>query len=377
MTLPTTVTREGMLTVAEGRALAMLDALLGTGRADAPRENVALKSVRRELLDVAAQRIAVTVVRWIVEAGGYRTRQVLREGRRVSGRAWDSHLGAGFRPEFTAATSRLWLEAARSLPGIAARQPADVQPATDGERRHRRVLRDMVETEGTRSGDWVFFAMVQQSLGGFRLLPDDLRALGMKLRLASPVATLMAPEPDDLPSLRARLGPLASTSAARIMECAEDRVAAAWTALGRAAWETREPPGKVGARWTALGRVQRAWLDVTDGARRLDLARPVAKAARALVTRTVGGDGESARKRLAGTPGVRNIRDRDELLAAVAGALEPGVALLRRRDEMAGERYGDERYDEAQVFVRDVDEILGPCRREILGVARALSGEIS
>jgi hypothetical protein len=53
-----------------------------------------------------------------------------------------------------------------------------------------------------------------------------------------------------------------------------------------------------------------------------------------------------------------------------------GVRLLRRRDELAGERYGDERYDEAQVYVGEADRVLTPARRQVEGVARALSGVI-
>jgi biotin carboxylase len=85
---------------------------------------------------------------------------------------------------------------------------------------------------------------------------------------------------------------------------------------------------------------------------------------------------EEVRSELSQSSGVTSIAQRDELLAAVASVAAVGQRVFALRERMAAERYGDARYAEAQVFMGDVDALLGGQRRAVEGLARSLSGAI-
>lgn len=364
------------LTADEGAALAVLQALLGRARADAVRAGVRPEPLRAELVTVGARHLAVAAMRYLVEGGGYRERPVLRGGVRKAGRAWDGDLADGFAPRFTDASRRLWLEAAAHLPELAAR-PSGATADADGERRHRRTLRDMVAVKDTDTGDWIFFALAAQSLPSFRLAPQDAQSLVRKLRQGSPLAMLLGLDGEGTePELAAQLAPLFAPPTVRILECVEDRLVAAWLSEADTAWATRNDPAAKTARWTVLGRVLHAYVDAADAARRLDLTRPVMRLARGLVAATFKAGGDATRAAVSGLPGVRTVRERDDLLGAIAWVTELGPRLLRLREVLAAERYGDERYAEAQVFVRMADDALAPARRRLDDLARALGGVV-
>lgn len=358
----------------EGQSLQFLDALLNRGRADALTEPVALDALRPELLRYGAKRIARSCVRWLVEGGGWRARQVLREGRRVSGRAWDAALDAGFALRFTDATRRLWLDGMAVIPGLVGRSGA--REVAD-ERGLRAGLAALAPPEETATGDWIFAAIASSALPGFRLAPRDEGVLQRALRAASPLVTLAAPAPDAPPAAFERAAArLVDGPAARVLECAEDRVARAWSREAAEAMRATAEADALALRWQALGAAMQSLCDAADRAGRADLCRPAAKAVAAMLTTTFAAGGESARRALSQARGLRSVRDRDALLAAVGRVAGVGVWLLRRRDSLGAERYGDARYEEAQVLLRDVDGILGPVRREVEGLARAMTSEI-
>ena len=155
--------------------------------------------------------------------------------------------------------------------------------------------------------------------------------------------------------------------------------AVAWTVTARTLW-TERMTGPLAARierWATLGRKLDAYLDAVDDAERLDLARPVTKLAAALMTDVFAAPAEEVRSSLSQSSGVVSLALRDELLAAVASVASVGQRVFALRERMAGERYGDARYAEAQVFMGDVDALLGEQRRAVEGLARSLAGVIA
>ncbi len=358
--------------VNEGRALEVLFALLGRPRGDAMMVPAKFDAPRAALLEAGARCIARSVSRYLCADEGYRERVVLRDGRRAAGRAWSPSLGVGFTPRYTRASRAFWLAAAESLPLLGA-----LDAAPEAVRKATRVASDLVDSDGTASGDWVFFAMAHASLPAFRLATAQLSTVQRRLRAASPLAALLYPDtaagPDEL---RAQYGRLVARGNVRVVECVEGRLARAWGAYAAQAWAARLAPDDLTQRWSALGRTLHGWLDAVDRADRMDLARPLLRAAASMASGPFAGAGDAVRAALATAPGLRNLKEREALLAAVAGVADVGVRLLRRRDELAGERYGDERYDEAQVYVGEADRVLTPARRQVEGVARALSGVI-
>jgi len=251
------------------------------------------------------------------------------------------------------------------------------QSRTDASRGARRAVKRVVPDQSTEVGDWVFFHLAQQSLGSFRLCEDDFAGLRLRLVSQSPVALLFAPAGErSRRELRDAYVRLTSPSTARVLECIEDRLAMAWTSAARTLWAERMT-GPLAARierWAALGRKLDAYLDAVDDAERLDLARPVTKLAAALMTGVFVGPAEEVRSSLSQSSGVVSLAQRDELLAAVASVTAVGQRVFALRERMAAERYGDARYGEAQVFLGDVDALLGGQRRAVEGLARSLSG---
>ncbi|MFO0608003.1 MAG: hypothetical protein U0324_32870 [Polyangiales bacterium] len=358
-------------TVDEGRALDVLAALLGRRRAEGLPPPAGDAPPSRALLAAGSDRIARGVARYLTHEGGHRERPFLRDGRRVTGRAWDARLGEGFVPRFTVASRDLWLRGAKHLPAL-----ASLEPSSAGRSRER-LVQQTVAVAGTASGDWIFYAMVLGSIRGFLLPADDERAVVRRLCLGSPLATLLDAEPEAPDGeVRARLAPLASPEHARAVECVESRLAAAWLARARAHGHWRIAHAQLLWRWTALGNCLHAWLDVIDAARRADLARPLLTFSAGLATEVFAAGAEAARAAVGSAPGARSVDDRERLLAAVARVAGVGVRLLRLRDRLALERYGDERHAEGQLFVGDADRILAPARRPTEALARALTGAV-
>jgi hypothetical protein len=131
------------------------------------------------------------------------------------------------------------------------------------------------------------------------------------------------------------------------------------------------------ARWRSMASVILGYVTAADRACRMDLARVVMRFVVTLCTEVLAGGGDLVRGRIASNPGLRNVRERNELLSQVERVVSIGNDLLRRRDGLAGERYGDDRYEEAQLYLRAMADVLTPARRSIDDVARALSSTIA
>ena len=358
----------------EGEALRFLDILLGRGRPDALLEPVTLDPIRPELLHHGAARIARGCVRWLVEGGGWRVRRVLRGGRRVEGRAWDPTLGEGFALRFTDASRALWLDGMAVIPGLIGRGGA----REGGEARTlRRALGALIPRSPTATGDWVLGAAASEVVPGLRLAARDEAALRRALRAMSPLETLLRPSSEETPEgFRAAAARLVEGADARVLECAGDRVARAWSDRAAALMRADEEATASGPAWAALGDAMRALCEAADARERGDLCRPAMRALQAMLGTSLAAGGEALRARFSRARGITSMRERDALLDAVGRVAGVGAWLIRQRASLAAERYGDPRYAEAQVFVGDFDAILGPVRRELEGLSRALSSEL-
>jgi len=358
------------LTYPEGCALQVLDALLGLSRV-LPREPVDLRTIRPALADVVQRRLAAAILRYLTQRGGYRERAVLRDGRRARGRLWDSALNENLRLRFTPATSRLWRTAARTLPALSARALAQ-QEASTGTAEVRKILRALTFDSGTTDvGDWVFAALAFESLERFQLVPEDRDLLVARLGTMSPLVALMAPDAGGA-------GPewLFEPRSMRVLECVEDSLADAWCAYARQTWTSRGSAASVLVRWNALGRTLARYVEAADAARRMDLTRAVMRTLVRIARENFSEGGEAARMRLANWRDMRNLRERDALHAAVISVVGLAGSLMRRRDELAQERYGDTRHEEAQLYLRFVSEELSPDRGALDGIVRALSSTV-
>ena len=155
----------------------------------------------------------------------------------------------------------------------------------------------------------------------------------------------------------------------------EDRLAEGWLDGAVRAMAIRDTHAATRA-WEALASILRAWCDVVEGGRRMDLARPALVAVTRIAEALADGGLQGARARLVGGVGVRAIGSRDSLFEAVGGVLAVGTQLLDRRAALAQERYGDDRYEESQVFLAEVDATLAPRRATLQGLSRALSSSV-
>ena len=349
----------------EGRCLLALDALLGAS--PLPERFAAMGTEARSsrVLQVGAARMARASLRWMVHGGGWRERALLRGGRRARGRVWDASLTGDFALRFTRASLDLWTHCMEVIPALRDEDDADA----------RRSLRARLRRGGVAKGggDHLLAALALDARLG--LSAADERARVGALRRMSPLAAALRPdggwEPANTAALRALLG----GPDARIVECAQDRLTDAWVRAARAARETRGVDEATRA-WTALGDVLRAWCEVTDGLRRLDLARPAVQALARITDDLAPVGPEGVRDHLRPREPVRAIAARDALYDAARGVLEVGEDLLRRRGVLAQERYGDDRYEESQVYLAEVDATLAPRRATLQGLTRALSSRV-
>lgn len=359
---------------AEGHCLDVLARLLGASDAGAVLQGVTLADPHPALLDAGARRIARACVAWLTVDDGWRERAVIRDGARARGRLWDAHLTGDFSLRFTAAPRDFWLRAARVLPELSALDGGASKPA----RRLSRLLSTLDGADRRAAGDAVFFAMVCDGLRGFRLTAVDESALVRGLCAASPLASIQRPDATvSRDELRARFAALVDPACVRAVECLGGRLVARWNRAFEDTLRTTAAAPEQTARWRALADTLHAWLDTLDASLRMDLSAPLARHAAWVFTVPFAGGVEAARAAVAASVRIRDLTERDALLAAVSDVCGLYARLLKRRDALALERYGDDRYEEAQAFVREADRWLTPLRARVEGVARAFAPVIA
>lgn len=366
------------LSADEGDALAVLDALLGFGRADAVRGAVDIGAPRPEFARLAARHIAVAVARWLTEGGGHRDRSVLREARREAGRVWDEPLVGDWAPTFSKSSLEFWLGAARNLPALDAERAA-IASDGPGARKKRRVLKEILPvSDGGRDGDWVFFYMAHRAVPGFALAPEDERQVLRALRKASPLAGLFALDlQEDRDTLAAeRVSWLFAPGTVRVIECVQDRLAKAWEQSLLSLWSRNDTVPNLLPLWKAANRALGAYVAAADAARRCDLLRPLLRMIATIPGKVIVGGGDAARARVVALPGWTSIKERDEMLTSVRTMTDLGARMNRLRDQFVLERYGDDRYEEAQLFLRAYAEEFADKRAGLDDLSRGLSNTV-
>ena len=358
------------VSVDEGHALEVLD-LLCRGRAVRIATTQPVTQPRPELSEIAARRIASTCLRALVESGR-RERVVLRDGRRVRGRIWDAARSAGFRLRFTAASHELWVQTTQRLADIA--RVAGVVEGEGGTRQVRRQIRRIVKTVATDTGDWLLYALARRNLARAAIPPEIREELGRRLCLGSPLASLCALE-DAGDETGPWLDRLLEGPAVVLVECLEDLLTAQWSdeiaACMRAGGGERRTERLTGAAATL-----ECWLDRLDQRGRLDLARPLCLAFARLLASAWDGTPEEVAQRLLSGAGLILRAQRDALLRALARVVQLGQRLHALRETLARERFGDPRYEEAQLWLETHDTLLRPLHRRLDALVNLLTGRL-
>lgn len=356
------------VSVDEGHALEVLD-LLCRGRAVRITPGEPVTEPRPALSELAARRIASTCLRALTE-GGRRERVVLRAGRRVRGRIWDAARSAGLCLRFTAASHELWLQTTRRLAEVA--RLAEV--VEGGSRQVRRQVRRIVRTAGTDTGDWLLYALARRNLARAELPPELREELGRRLCHGSPLASLCALE-DAGEETAAWHERLLAGSAVPLLECLEDLLAAAWSEEIAAAMRGGAGEHRTERLAGAAAALER-WLARLDAHGRLDLARPLCLAFARLLAGAWAGAPEEVAQRLLSGAGLVQRSQRDELLRALARVVRLGERLGALREALARERFGDARYEEAQLWLEIHDTLQRPLQPGLDALVKHLTGRL-
>jgi len=339
------------ISVEEGHALEVLD-LLCRGRALRISPQVPISRLRPELVELAARRIGASVMRVLVE-GGHHRRTVLRDGRRVEGRIWDRELLKECSLRFTGASYGLWIELTQRISDLA--RSAQVEDGIGASRPARRKIRRIVKIAETGSGDWLFYALAVRHLRGASMPPEIREDIERRLAMGSPLALLIALVDVAAPgvlSAEEQIELLLLPENVRLLECSQHLLVDAW--VRRVELIPLAPT--VAARIEdvqGIARVLRVYVNALDAARRLDLAQPIID----LLLRLTAEGGlwskptEVIISSLGGVRSFSSLGQREVLRRAYADVVEIGAHLLEARDRLAGETYGDPRYEEGQLVL--------------------------
>jgi hypothetical protein len=107
----------------------------------------------------------------------------------------------------------------------------------------------------------------------------------------------------------------------------------------------------------------------------MDLARSVARFLAVLPARVIP-PSLDVRAHALRLPGTTSMAERDEALQSVLAVVDLRIALDEARLQLGSQRYGDDRYEEGQVFVRMLEDELVPHRDAVEALARTLSGAV-
>lgn len=370
------------LTASEGEALRVAEVLVGKVKTASFPSRIAVDAPGPALCEAVGRTLAASCLQLLLSSGGGEERVVLREDhgvwRRRSGRLWDPGLNALFDVRFGRSARAFWWSATQRLVPLAHRKR---RVATPQEalitREDRKVVKETAPDGFDGVGDLLFFALAHEHIGGLGLPPGLEEELRHELRCASPLALLLGPDDPEIDHAAARglLHTLTAPAPMRCVECVDDLLVEAWLVRFRTTIIHSAERGEFLARLRAFNRVLRTWLSLLDGAGRMDLSRSVLRFLALVPTRglPVSLDLRNHCLRL---PGTTSIAQRDEALRAIADVLDLRLVLDDSLRTLGAERYGDDRYEEGQLFLRMHDAELSPARGGLDAMARTVSGVV-
>jgi len=361
------------VTPGEARGLEILDLIL-RGRqvrigADVPT------SLRPEVVEVGAQRLLMTSMRLLVEQGGRREQTVLKDGRRVRGRLWDPGVLDELKLEFTAATHGLWLGLCASLEDFSR---SGLHAGGGAVRSTARVVRKVVRTRGTAPGDWLVYTLFLLNLDKTSISPELQREFRRRLTSGSPLARLFHladPEARTLAHTVERLEPLMSRQSLPMCTCLADLLVDTWSSRIAAIWQASDN-GDFRVQCAMADRLLRAYLQLLRTHQRLDLAVPLMRLVGCLVSEVLPGSPDHERRRALAIHPPQTMDERDQTLLAASRLFDFIPELAQLQGELSQERYGDPRYEQAQVFLQAAEEFLDPHLLRAESLRRGLGGAL-
>jgi hypothetical protein len=390
--------RELALEVGEADVAIVATILCGGARGD--RFRVAPSSpTPSPTLQLALARIFATGALAFLAAHGTRPRTVLRRGRRKTGGLLDADVnvdddGAPFRLRFSSAAvdfvARLCVHVmplaspssttsstttSSSSPSSSSSIDGPSPRVAEAEARARAVAEQAALVHvrpppATTSGDHVVYALFHENLERLGLSSTLQRALQGALRQASPLCALLVP---DDPALRdVDVDAVVAPGAVRAFECLHGVVVAGWGRAPRSVWLAADRASLIASADAACALARRT-LVALDAAQRLDLVAPVV----ALVVATASAWPADARARLLERRGVQTMDDRETAIAALRALADVATDLEALRARMAILRYGDDRFEEAQLVLALLRDTWLPHRDDVAASVRRLTGVVA
>lgn len=347
------------LTHVEGQSLAVLDAMLGHGRLNTHELTDVVRSPA--LVKAGATKVRAASIRLLITEGGFREKSFLRGSKRLYGRGWDSDLGAGLKLHFSEATLALWFTSVNLL----------AFKHTDA-----REKRPKIQVKPTdANGDWIFYLIAYRSIVALKIGSEDQSQTTEAMRAVSPLVALATLAPHN------GYAALCDKSNVRIVECLEVLLGQMMEESLTSAWNQTSNAATSIARWNSISSALNGWVDATIAAKRTDLCRPVmtmfVNVAKKLFSHNPSqAKPRTAREILADNGRVRSVKERDDLIQSFASVIKVAHRLYRMREEMMTINYGEERFAEGQIFIRDATEIMIPSRKILDDVAASLSETI-
>lgn len=352
-----------------GEALRLVEVLVGRRQQHLFDAEVLPRHDRPGPLPEAVARTITAACMGLLFTHGATPRTVLRRGQRVAGRIWDPAVndidGVPFSLRFSVATDTLWREGVAVLGDRVTRARSETDAGA--RERNRKLFRGFATRRAITAGDEVFFALVQQNLPKLRLTAVSEERASARLRSGSTFARLLAPQLD---------GPVAADTllddphTLRVIELLSPWIGRCWAQAFPSVWSAENLDQALG-RCRSFQAVLTGWVTALDRRGRLDLLDPVIDWLAAVPDAVPADIGE----RLLRIGGVQTIADRDRLAQAIGAAVDPGI-LDGPRATLAACRYGDERFAEAQLGLRLLDERWVPVRDAVTATARRLLGRI-
>jgi hypothetical protein len=379
------------LNAVEGDALRVVEVLVGKHRGALPPK-ILLESPSPALCEAVGRTLAASCMQMLLSSGGAELRTVLREEapaaatsdgravmRRRTGRLWDPEMNELFDVRFGRASRSFWVATTNKLVALSHRKRRPANPTEAAvTREDKKVVKDVVPDAFDGVGDLLFFALAHENAAALGLPPALEDALRHELRVASPLALLLAPDDPDVDerTMRGLLHTLTAPAPIRCIECLDKMLVESWLVRFRMAVIHSTDRDEFMGRLRAFARVLRTWLALLDGAGRMDLSRSVVRFLGEVPLRGLPA-GLDIRNHCLRLTGTSSISQRDEALRALAEVLDVRLVVDDARARLGAERYGDERFEEAQVFLRMIDADLPAERRGPLdAMARTVSGAV-